>query len=335
MKTCRFGLALALLCLLALPARSERLLIVDDDLGMLKSMVRKDGTYPMPWIKVTDPDGGLELVYALRAPGVRVLGVTCSMGCSTTDVCMASAQKILELTGHPEIPLLRGADSPADLGRPTAAARFIVDTVMSHPGQVEIVATAPLTNLATALMLEPCLAQNWKTLHFATGEFMNALGDASDAYRFRFTGYRDLNINVDPKAAAYVLERGGVFPIYPNEVMDDAWIGRADQRAFRAAGTPLSLFLADEINPFLGLSLTVGRLAGYRGLYLHGVIPLAVALEPELAEAPAMRRVTMAKRRVGGYYFAFTDDPAVPPRPVYARLADRERLTAELIQRCR
>jgi hypothetical protein len=117
--------------------------------------------------------------------------------------------------------------------------------------------------------------------------------------------------------------------------MDDAWIGRADQRAFRAAGTPLSLFLADEINPFLGLSLTVGRLAGYRGLYLHGVIPLAVALEPELAEAPAMRRVTMAKRRVGGYYFAFTDDPAVPPRPVYARLADRERLTAELIQRCR
>lgn len=332
-------LLLALVLLLVLPASSlageKRLLIIDDDLGMLKSAVAKDGAYQYPGVKLTDPDGGLELLYALRDPRVEVLGVTCSRGCSTLEVCMASAKKILELAGRSDIPVLAGAASDEDFGRPTEAVRFIIETVMARPGEVEIIATAPLTNVATALKLEPCLSRNWKTLHFATGEFWGALGEASDAYRFRWTGYQDLNINVDPAAARLVLERGGVFPIYPNEVMDDAWLTWADQRELRRSGTAMGRFVAGEIGPFLWMGLTVGRLAGYRGIYLHGLIPLAIALDPEVAEAPVMKRVIMVDGGRNGWRFGFTDDPTVPERPVYARLIDGKRVERTTVERCK
>ena len=35
-------------------AGAERLIIIDDDLAMLKQEVAKDGTYMAPWLKITD-----------------------------------------------------------------------------------------------------------------------------------------------------------------------------------------------------------------------------------------------------------------------------------------
>jgi len=121
-------------------AEPERLLIIDDDLGMYKKDVNRDGSYQMPWLPLTDPDGGLEVLYALGEPGTNVLGITCTMGCSSVEVCMASATKILELTGNPDIPVLRGSAVPEELGQPSEAAHFIINTVMSRPGQVECLA---------------------------------------------------------------------------------------------------------------------------------------------------------------------------------------------------
>ena len=196
----------------------------------------------MPWLRITDPDGGLEMIYLLREPSVKLLGISCTMGCSTTDVCMASIHKLLELTGRTEVPLVRGANAPQELGQPTDAARFIIDAVMNHPGQVEVIATAPLTNIATALMLEPRLPANWKMLHLATGEFWGTLGKWSDGAELSWlTGYRDININVDVPAVRYVLEHAGTnMRIYPNEIMDEAFLTRADRSALSHAATPLA-----------------------------------------------------------------------------------------------
>ena len=45
---------------------SERLIIIDDDIGLNWEAVWKHGHYEFPYLKITDPDGGLELIYALR-----------------------------------------------------------------------------------------------------------------------------------------------------------------------------------------------------------------------------------------------------------------------------
>ncbi len=327
-------LAAGLCIMLCGRAGAERLFIIDDDVGMLKEGVRDAGPYHMQWAPITDPDGGLEVIYALREPSIQVLGITCTMGCSSMEVCMNSVDKIKGLLGEEDVPVLKGAESPEQLGEPTDAALFIINQVMSNPGEVEIVATAPLTNIATAVMLEPCLPMNWKALHVGTGEFMGALGEQSDAYHFRYLGYEDMNINVDPEAAAYLLERGGDFFIYPNEVMDDASFTPAHLRGLRDAGTPLSSWIADEIKTQLWLGAVFGRLAGYKGLYLHGVIPLAVAIDPGLARPPQELKVQMEQRKQGGHVFAKSVEPETPARPVYVQLANPEVIEERLLQRC-
>jgi len=326
----------------ALPAGAKgpeqpRLFIIDDDVGMLRSEVIKTGSYTLPWMPITDPDGGLELIYALREPGIRVLGVTCSMGCSSTEVCVQSVEKILELTGNRDIPVLAGAHSPDELGQPTDAARFIINTVMSYPGQVEILTTAPLTNLATAVMLEPCLPMNWKALHVGTGEFLGELGHYSELGVFaRKLGYGDFNINVDPEAASYMLERGGDFILYPNEIMDDAVLTRAHRRELKKEGSELSVWVAKETWPYAPLMSTVQIIMGTgKGMPLHGVMPLAVAIDPDLAEPPRTARVDMGCGKWADCYFVLTDDPSVPARKIYDRLADPEKVEKLTVERCK
>lgn len=309
-----------------------RMMIIDDDIGMLRKMVLRDGSYQNPWLKITDPDGGLELIYALREPKIKVLGITCSMGCSTTDVCMASAKKILELTARTDVPLYRGANSPDDLGKPTEAAKFIIETVMGNPGKVEIIATAPLTNIATAMMLEPRLSSNWKMLHFATGEFWGALGEESDGMMFsKLSGYQDMNINVDVKATRYVLENAGEkIIIYPNELMDEAFLTRAHLKELRRSRTALAKWVVDETCLFNAITGIV-----MKGMPLHGIIPLALAIEPELAEHPKELRFTLADKGRYGYVFALSNDQRIPLRPVYLRLRNAQAIENHLVERCK
>jgi purine nucleosidase len=311
---------------------AQRLVVVDDDTAMAKGMVARQGVYPAPWIPVTDPDGGLEMIYLLREPTISVLGISCTMGCSTTDVCMASIHKLLELTGRTDVPLVRGATAPQELGKPTDAARFIIDAVMTHPGEVEIIATAPLTNIATALMLEPRLPANWKMLHLATGEFWGTLGKWSDGARLSWwTGYQDMNINVDVAATRYVLSHAGAnMRIYPNEIMDEAFLTRADRSALQQAGTRLSTWVATE-------TWLMGTLEGVvmPGLALHGVVGAAVAIAPELAEPPRSLRIQLKERGRNGFIFESTNDPQVMAYPVYAKLHDAMTIERRLVERCK
>jgi inosine-uridine nucleoside N-ribohydrolase len=314
------------------PETAERLVIVDDDTAMLQAMVAREGVYRAPWLRITDPDGGLEMLYLLREPTVRLLGISCTMGCSTTDVCMASVRKLLDLTGRTDVPLVRGATAPQELGKPTDAARFIIDSVMSHPGQVEIIATAPLTNIATALMLEPRLAANWKMLHLATGEFWGALGKWSDGATLSWwTGlYQDLNINVDVAALEYVLQHAGPnMRIYPNEIMDEAFLTRADRRALQQAGTPLSTWVASE-------TWLMGTIEGMimKGFALHGVIGAAVAIAPELADPPRTLRLQLKNTGRHGFVFERSDDPKTLAYPVYTQLRDASTIERRLVERC-
>ena len=42
----------------------EHLFIIDDDVGMNRDGVWDEGHYWLNFVKITDPDGGLELIYA-------------------------------------------------------------------------------------------------------------------------------------------------------------------------------------------------------------------------------------------------------------------------------
>ncbi len=312
--------------------RTDRLFIIDDDPGMYWDGVWK-GHYALPWLRLMDPDGGFELIYALRDPNAQVVGITTMMGVSAPKVGIECTKRILRLLGLDDIPVLLGAWHPNQLGTKTEAARFLVDTIMENPGKVHIVATGPLTNIATALMIEPRLPAYWGALHFATGEFRGALGDQSDLFLASMIGIPDLNTNVDVKATRYVLDHGGGFPIYPNEVMDEIFFSRADYETVKAAGTKLGDFIAYEtrVYNFLYSLIPLGK-----GMIPHGVAPTAIALDPSYDCEYIESAIVMRDFGHQGQAFLLSNDPTLPKHKIYTQLseASKKRMHDTLIQRC-
>ena len=311
----------------------EHLFIIDDDVGMNRDGVWDEGHYWLNFVKITDPDGGLELIYALREPNMRILGVTTMMGVANTNVCVKAAKNIMKVLRITNVPVLKGAESHRDLGKETEAARFIVNMCKKYPGRVEIIATGPLTNIATALMMEPKLPELWKKLHFATGEFRGKLGIMSDLYIPILFGVQELNTNVDYKATEYVLKHGGSFPIYPNEVMDDVIFSGGDYKLIKSSKSNLAKFLTYEMkitnllySHFIPLS---------RGLVAHGVIPAAMALDPTYKSETIESAVEMRKYGYQGYTFKLSDNPKLPKHKIHIKLEKRsaERMHKTLIKR--
>ncbi len=312
---------------------ADRLIIIDDDPGMFIDGIWKYGHYVLPWLKLTDPDGGLELIYALRDPNVQVIGITTMMGVATTPIAIRAAKRILKLLGRSDVPVLQGAITPANLGHETEAAHFLVDAIMENPGQVEIIATGPLTNIATALMIEPRLPEFWGSLHFATGEFLGALGERSDLFLPTLVGIPDLNTNVDVPATKYVVEHAGPFPIYPNEVMDDVFFTRIDYETVKNAGTKLGDFLAYELKIY---NFLYGAIPLSQGMVPHGVPPTALTTEPSLDCYTVECAVELRDFGKLGHAFVLSNDPKLPKHKIFVRLSDKTsaHIHDQLLSRC-
>ncbi|MHA1278180.1 MAG: nucleoside hydrolase [Candidatus Helarchaeota archaeon] len=311
---------------------TDRLFIIDDDPGMYWDGVWK-GHYALPWLRLMDPDGGFELLYALRDPNARVVGITTMMGVSAPEIGIKCAQRILQILGLTDVPVLLGARHPNQLGIETDAARFLIDTIMENPGKVHVIATGPLTNIATALMMEPRLPDYWGALHFATGEFRGALGDQSDLFLASMIGIPDLNTNVDPKATQYVLDHGGRFPIYPNEVMDEIFFSRADYKTVKNAGTKLGDFIAYETRVY---NVLYSLVPFSKGMIPHGVPPTAIALDPTYECEYIESAIAMRDYGHQGYAFVLSNDSTLPKHKIYTGLSEtsKEQMHDILVQRC-
>ncbi len=136
---------------------------------------------------ILDVDTGVDdawaLVYALRSPALKVLGITTGYGNADVDTTTRNTLLLAELLGS-EVPIYRGSaeplfrawsgpvpqihgvnglgDAPLPLvTRQTAdsdAVQYIRDTIRANPGQVTLVTVARLTNVARALLYDPDLA---------------------------------------------------------------------------------------------------------------------------------------------------------------------------------
>lgn len=173
----------------------------------------------------TAGDDAFSILLALRQPGVTVEALTICNGNVPFDQQVENALITLEKAGrggsvpvYPgcRLPMLRkplnatyvfGADGMSDAGfakarqRPESkhAVDAIVDLVMANPGEITILAQAPLTNLAVAYLKEPRIAKAVRHL-WIMGGTDNAIGNVTSAAEFNFY--------VDPEAAKIVLNAG-------------------------------------------------------------------------------------------------------------------------------
>ncbi len=124
----------------------------------------------------TAGDDAAALILAAKSPTIEILGVTVAAGNVTLEQAALNSMAALELAGC-DAPVYLGATAPlsgeekecfsvygkdgmgeADIihpkGKPRAdknAVDFMLDTIRANPGEVEIVALGPVTNLALAI----------------------------------------------------------------------------------------------------------------------------------------------------------------------------------------
>jgi len=186
-------------------------------------------------------DDALALILALKSSEVQVLGITTVAGNAPVEVTSANARRVLEYLNAESIPVAMGAANPLNhpledalsyhgpdgLGNcdlpspltplyPAKAWDFLARSVLDAPGEVTLVATGPLTNLAYAFELHPELPELLGGLVLMGGAY--SLTPYGKGNR---TPFAEFNIWQDPEAAHIVFNSGAdIFAVGLDVTMD-------------------------------------------------------------------------------------------------------------------
>jgi purine nucleosidase len=196
-------------------------------------------------------DDALAIAFAVASPEIELVGLTTVAGNVGLAKTTANALSVAAFVGAADVPVTAGAAAPllrpaldaghvhgesglggAVLPAPARGARsghaidFIVDTIAAAPGEITLVATGPLTNIALALGREPRLA-SW------VRDFVIMGGSAS---RGNVNHAAEYNIWADPEAAAIVFRAGWPVRMIGLDVTLQARATAAVQQRMRGLG---------------------------------------------------------------------------------------------------
>ena len=259
-------------------------------------------------------DDALAIVFACGHPGLDLTGVTTVSGNVDLGKVTANALSVLELAGRPEVPVVAGSARP--LLRPIADARdvhgesglgaatlpparaeaipghavdFLIEQIGAAPGEITLVATGPLTNIALAVRREPRLT-GW--VHdFVIMGGSTARGNTTPAAEF--------NIWADPEAAAIVFGAGWQVTMVGLDVTLQARATPAVQDRLRSLGRLAADLLLPGLLGFQGEASTGDPATS--GPAVHDVLAVALVAEPGLFGCdPARVEVETAGRWTSG-----------------------------------
>lgn len=253
-------------------------------------------------------DDALAIAFAAGHPGIEIVGLTTVAGNVGVDKTTRNALAVSEFVGAGAVPVTAGCAAPllrpawdardvhgdsglggAVLPEPTRGTRdghaidFILSSVAAAPGEITLVATGPLTNIALALRREPRLAELVRDFVIMGGS--SGRGNVTPAAEF--------NIWADPEAAAIVFDAGWTVRMIGLDVTLQARATAAVQEAMREFGA-------------LGAELLLPALAQYRDSApgdppVHDVCAMVAVAEPSVfGYTPASVQVETAGRLTSG-----------------------------------
>ncbi|NWF76997.1 MAG: nucleoside hydrolase [Chloroflexi bacterium] len=196
---------------------------------------------------VLDMDPGIDdvlaLILALKSPEVQILGITTVAGNAPVEMTSANARRVLKYLGASSIPVAAGAANPLNrpledalsyhgpdgLGScglpsprtplyPAKAWDFLARLVLDAPGEITLVATGPLTNVAHAFELHPELPALLTRVVLMGGAYtLTPYGKGNR------TPFAEFNIWQDAEAAHIVFNSGAdIFAVGLDVTMDPA-----------------------------------------------------------------------------------------------------------------
>jgi purine nucleosidase len=245
----------------------------------------------------TDPgvDDSMAILLAFSSPELKIEALTTVFGNTGTDVTTANALRLVELAGHPEVPVARGAEKPLmrpfagdgwvvhgrnGLGQvdfpppngapdPRRAAQLIVDMVMASPGEITLVPVGPLTNIAIAYALEPRIAQNVREVVLMGGA-AGVVGNVSPV--------AEANIHNDPEAANIVFHAGWPITMVGLDVTEKTLMSPEYLDDLKRANTPKTDFIHAIVQHYMKFYAEIG----ITGIPVHDSSAIAYVIDPTL-----------------------------------------------------
>lgn len=205
------------------------------------------------------------LLIALLHPEIQLEAVTISVGNVGFEQQIENALYTIEMAGRSgEVPVypgcaepllnrwvsadyVHGRDGMGDSFFPKARQRpeaqhavdALIERINAAPGELTILAQAPLTNIAAAVIRDPSIARKVKALYIMGGTYF-APGNITPAAEYNFF--------VDPEAAAIVFKAGfNIRLVDWGLCVRDTVFGDQDLKDIEALDTELSRFYLAEI----------------------------------------------------------------------------------------
>ncbi len=213
----------------------------------------------------TGIDDALAILYLLSEPHVELVAITTTHGNTSPGQAAENTLAVLALAQRPDTPVIAGAEhrlaGDYDGGAPSVhggngmgdvamppslssvaagyAPEEIVRLAREHGGALNLVCTAPLTNIALALLIEPDLPDLIASVTIMGGAAL-APGNISPV--------AEANIGNDPEAAAAVFDAPWEITLVPLDVTMANLFEQSDRDALLASDRPV----AQHVGAMLG-----------------------------------------------------------------------------------
>jgi inosine-uridine nucleoside N-ribohydrolase len=230
----------------------------------------------------TSVDDLMSILYLLEDSGINICAITIANGVAPADSGLEIVRRLLNLTGHADIPVARGelyplvgsnsfplqwqpmVSKPFGLNLPDHPGRAVEDSAAGlmtkmlekYRGNIDILALGPLTNVARVLLSKPSLAEHVNRILVTDGAVYVEGGIYTEypAVNNRVAGW---NLWVDPRAADVVFASGADVMLVPLDITamhgrDPLLLtrGLAEQYTLRASGI-IGESMADLMNSWV------------------------------------------------------------------------------------
>lgn len=278
----------------------------------------------------TDPgiDDALAILLALASPELSLEAITVTGGNCGLAQGVDNALRVLALAHATHVPVLAGVETPlirspltapethGDTGLGYArlepspqvaggqhAVDLLIEQIMAAPGEMTLVAVAPLTNVALAIRREPRIVEAVREVIIMGGALLHQ-GNTTPTAEF--------NTYVDPHAAHIVYHSGMPITLTPLDVTYQCVLTQRDVARLLALNSPVAQFIADATRFYMEFH---DDYQGIQGCVINDPLALALAFAPELVTTrPLYVTVDLSSelgmgQTIGDFYNAWQRSP--------------------------
>ncbi|WIK88949.1 nucleoside hydrolase [Varibaculum cambriense] len=241
-------------------------------------------------------DDAIAMLLAHANPEIELLAVTTVGGNQTLAKVSNNARRIATVYGMQSVPIAAGCDRPLVRKAEVASAQhgesgldgvvlpepqplvdqhavdLIIDIIMRHePGEITLVPTGPLTNIAMAVRKEPRVVERVREVVLMGGGY----------HEGNWSAVAEFNIKVDPEAAHIVFNEPWEVVMVGLDLTHQALATAEVTAKIRTLGGPVAQFVLDL---FVFLRRAYQDSRGFGFPPVHDPCTIAYLIDPTIVE---------------------------------------------------